>query len=52
MYWKEDWPYDAAANKANVPQDLEVAKEKVGVERAIVENVGIRDLVKGLDPIE
>lgn len=52
MYRKEDWPYDAAANKANVPQHLEVAKKKVGVEGAIVEKVSVWDLVKGLDPIE
>jgi len=52
MYWKEDWPYDAAANKTNIPQDFEVAKEEVGVEGAIVEKIGIWDLVKGLDPVE
>lgn len=52
MDWKENWPYDAAADKANVAQDLEVAKEKVGVEGAIVEDMGIRDVVKGLDPIK
>jgi hypothetical protein len=52
VYRKEDWPYDAAANKANIPQHLEVSKKKVGVERAIIEKVSVWDLVKGLDPIE
>jgi hypothetical protein len=52
VYRKENWPYDTAANNANIPQDFEVAKKKVGVEGAIVEDVSIRDLVKGFDPIE
>lgn len=52
VYRKENWPYDAATNKANVPQHLEVAKKKVGIEGAIIENVSVWDLVEGFDPIE
>lgn len=52
VYWEENWPDDAAANEANISQDLEIAEEKVGIKRAIVEDVGVWDLEEGYDPVE
>lgn len=52
MHRKQNGPHDAAADKADVSQNLEVAEEEVGIEGAIVENVGIWDLEEGYDPVE
>lgn len=52
MYRKENGPHDAATDKADIAQDLEIAEEEVGIKGAIVENVGVWNLEEGYDPVE
>ena len=49
---EEDGPCDAAADKGDEGEDLEVSQEEVGVQRGVVEHGGVLDLEEGLHPVE
>ena len=50
--WEEDWPSDAAADKANHHKHLHIAQEQVGVNGLVLKNIGIGDLPGLAEPIE
>lgn len=49
---KQDGPGDQTSDQADGDADLEIAKEKVSIERLVIEDVGIRYLEKTPQPVE
>lgn len=52
VHREQDGPCYQAAEEAQSDGYLEVSKQKEAVERLVIENVTIRDLVERLDPVE
>lgn len=49
---EQDGPGDQTAKEADGHRDLEVSKQKKSVEGLVVEDVAVRDLVEGSNPVE
>lgn len=52
IHGKQDWPGDQAADKGNGRCNLQIAKQKVRVQRLMVQHVGIGNGNECRNPIE
>lgn len=50
--WEQDGPSYQAADKAYGRCDFEISKEKIGVQRLVVQDIGIGDADECANPIE
>jgi hypothetical protein len=50
--WEEDWPSDAAADKADHREHLHISQEQVRVDRLVLKSIRIGDLPELAEPIE
>ena len=50
--WEQDGPGDAATDQADDHGNLEISQQEKGVDGLVVQDVAIRDLEKGANPIE
>ena len=49
---KQDGERDETADKADGHGNFEVSKQQEAIERVVIENIAVGDLVKGSDPVE
>jgi len=50
--WEQDRPCYQTADEANRDRDLQISKEEEAIERLVVKNIAVRDLVEGSNPVE
>ena len=49
---EQDGHGDETANEADGDRNLQVSKEEKTIERLVIEDVAVRDLVEGANPVE
>lgn len=50
--WEENGPSHETTDKTDSHRDLKVSKQEEAIERVVVEDIAVRDLVEGANPIE
>ncbi|CAG9987092.1 unnamed protein product [Clonostachys byssicola] len=52
VYREENWPRYAATDKEYATQNLEIPQEEEPIQRAMIQDEGIRDFEEWFDPFE
>lgn len=50
--WKQNGPCQQTADEAHGDRDLQISQKQEAIERLVIEDIAIGNLIEGLDPVE